>query len=113
MTRMPIFNHTTKHFCKSSNDVADCEVLPDLLEQINSNIEQVSGDGAYDTNESYDTITQRQAKAVVPPRSNAQIQQPNSSEIPAHLRDENLRRIHQIGRQLLVARKQISSTFFV
>ncbi len=82
----------------TTNDIADCEVLPDLLEQIDFNIEQVSGDGGYDTNESYDTITQRQAKAVIPPRSNAQIQQPNNSELPPHPRDENLRRIHQIGR---------------
>ncbi|BBD63882.1 transposase [Nostoc commune NIES-4072] len=83
----------------TTNDIADCEVLPDLLEQIDSNIEQVSGDGGYDTFNCYNTITQRQAKAVIPPRSNAQIQQPNNSELPPHQRDENLRRIHQIGRQ--------------
>ncbi len=33
----------------TTNDLADCEVLPDLLEQIDQPIEQVSGDGGYDT----------------------------------------------------------------
>ncbi|NJK53139.1 MAG: transposase [Leptolyngbyaceae cyanobacterium SU_3_3] len=35
----------------SSNDWADPEVLPDLLEQIEPEIEQVSADGAYDTSD--------------------------------------------------------------
>lgn len=34
----------------STNNVADWEVLPELLEQIEQEIEQVSGDGGYDTN---------------------------------------------------------------
>lgn len=83
----------------TTNDVADCEVLPDLLEQIEQEIEQVSGDGAYDTFNCYDTIALAGAIASIPPRSNAQIQQPSNSELPPHPRDENLRRIHQIGRQ--------------
>ena len=40
----------------TSNDMADCEVLPDLLEQVDQEIEQVSGDGGYDTFECYDAI---------------------------------------------------------
>jgi hypothetical protein len=83
----------------TTNDVADCEVLPDILEQIEQPIEQVSGDGGYDTFGCYDTIAKRGAKATIPPRSNAQIQQPINSELPPHPRDENLRRIHQIGHQ--------------
>lgn len=83
----------------TTNDIADCEVLPDLLEQINQEIEQVSGDGGYDTFNCYNTIAERGALATIPPRSNAQIQQPNNSELPPHPRDENLRRVHQIGRQ--------------
>lgn len=54
----------------TTNDVADCEVLSDLLEQIEQDIEQLSGDGSYDTNESYDAITAREALATIPPRSN-------------------------------------------
>lgn len=48
----------------TTNDIADCEVLPDILEQIKQPIEQVSGDGVYDTFDCYDTITERGAPAL-------------------------------------------------
>ncbi|MBD2448550.1 IS5 family transposase [Nostoc sp. FACHB-152] len=76
----------------TTNDMADCEVLPDILEQIDQPIEQVSGDGVYDTKGCYDTISQRGAKAIIPPCSNAKIQQRANSETQPHPRDENLRR---------------------
>lgn len=82
----------------TTNDVADCEVLPDLLEQIDSYIEQVSGDGGYDTFDCYDSVTGRGAKAIIPPRSsNAKIQQHGNCKALPHPRDENLRRVRQIG----------------
>ena len=81
----------------TTNDVADCEVLPDLLEQVDALIEQVSGDGGYDTFECYDTITERQAKAVIPPRTNAKIKQPNECKPLPHPRDESIRRVRQVG----------------
>ncbi|MBE9207778.1 IS5 family transposase [Nostoc sp. LEGE 06077] len=80
----------------TTNDVADCEVLPDILEQIVKPIEQVSGDGGYDTFGCYDTIAERGAKATIPPRSNAKIQQPDEMVQP-HPRDENLRYCNQVG----------------
>ncbi|YAF99059.1 MAG: IS5 family transposase (plasmid) [Nodularia sp. CChRGM 3473] len=83
----------------TTNDVADCEVLPEILEQIDQSIEQVSGDGGYDTKGCYDTISQRGAKAIIPPRSNAKIQQHSNTQAPPYPRDENLRRIHQVGRK--------------
>lgn len=83
----------------TTNDLADCEVLPDLLEQIDQPIEQVSGDGGYDTKGCYDTISQHGAKAIIPPRSNAKIQQHSNTQAQPYPRDENLRRIHQVGRK--------------
>jgi Transposase DDE domain len=53
----------------STNDWGDSEILPDQLEQIEGDIEQVSCDGAYDTSGCYDTITERGAEAVIPPRA--------------------------------------------
>ncbi|MBU7581983.1 MAG: IS5 family transposase [Nostoc sp. TH1S01] len=82
----------------TTNDMADCEVLPDKGEQIEQPIEQVSGDGGYDTKGCYDTISQRGAKAIIPPRSNAKMQQPHSHSQP-HPRDENLQRVNQVGRK--------------
>jgi IS5 family transposase len=83
----------------TTNDVGDCEVLPDILEQIEQPIEQVSGDGGYDTKGCYDTISQRGAKAIIPPRSNAKIQQRANTETQPHPRNENLRRVNEVGRQ--------------
>lgn len=83
----------------TTNDVADCEVLPDLLEQIEHPIAQLSGDGGYDTFDCYDAIAQRGATASIPPRSNAKIQQHGNRKAPPHPRDENLRSIHQVGRK--------------
>lgn len=83
----------------TTNDMADCEILPDLLEQIDSEIEQVSGDGGYDTKDCYDTITRRGAKAAIPPRSNAKIQQHGNSKALPYPRDENIRQVRQVGVQ--------------
>ncbi|BAB73851.1 transposase [Anabaena sp. FACHB-709] len=65
---------------------------------ISQPIEQVSGDGGYDTKGCYDTISQRGAKAIIPPLSNAKMQQPHPHSQP-HPRDENLRRVNQVGRK--------------
>lgn len=64
---------------------------------IPEDIEQVSGDGGYDTFDCYDAIDQRQAKGVIPPRKNAKIHQHGNRKAPPHPRDQNLRRIRQVG----------------
>lgn len=46
-------------FSLTTNDIADCEILLDLLERLAHEIEQVSGDGGYDTFDCYDTIAGR------------------------------------------------------
>ncbi len=83
----------------TTNDDHDCEVLPDLLNQIPQEVEQVSGDGAYDTFDCYDAIEQRQAKSGIPPRKDAKIHQHSNRKAPPHLRAQNLRRIRKVGRK--------------
>jgi hypothetical protein len=78
----------------------DCEILPDLLEPIEDDIERVSGDGAYDTSECYDTIRDRGAKPTIPPRKNAVIRQHGNCIAPSHPRDEALRYIRKHGRKM-------------
>jgi hypothetical protein len=56
----------------TTNDVADGEVLEDILEQIEDEIEQVSSDGAYDHRHCYDEIDARGAEAVIPPPQGCQ-----------------------------------------
>ena len=83
----------------TTNDYHDSQVLGDILDGVEEAIVQVSGDGAYDTNGCYERIQQRQAKAGIPPRKNAKIQQHGNCKAQPLLRDENLRAIRQIGRK--------------
>ncbi|WP_404800277.1 transposase [Amazonocrinis nigriterrae] len=52
---------------------------------------------APDTFDCYNTISQAGAKAVIPPRSNAKIQQRTNSNTKPHPKDENLLRVNQVG----------------
>ncbi|AFY71380.1 transposase, IS4 family [Thalassoporum mexicanum PCC 7367] len=82
----------------TSNQYHDGQILPELLNQIEDEIKQVSGDGAYDHRDCYDAISARQAQSVIPPRKNAKIWQHGNCKAPPHPRDQNLRRIRKVGR---------------
>lgn len=81
----------------TTNDYHDSEILPSLLDGIEGEIAQVSGDGAYDTFACHEAIAQRSAVATIPPRHDAQPCRPQE-ETPSHPRDQILQRIDQIGR---------------
>jgi Transposase DDE domain. len=83
----------------TTNTVSDGELLPELLNQVEAPIEQVSADGAYDTREVYEVLSVRGARAAIPPRKGAKIWQHGNSGRPPHARDENLRRIRHRGRK--------------
>ncbi|WNZ44071.1 transposase [Leptolyngbya boryana CZ1] len=74
-------------------------LLPELLDQIENDIDQVSGDGAYDQKQCYDAIRERKAKAAIPPRRGAKIWQHGNTKAERHNRDENLRRVRKVGRK--------------
>jgi Transposase DDE domain len=81
----------------TSNSISDGEILPDLLDQIPDEINQVSADGAYDRTYCYDAIDERGAIAAIPPRKDAKIWvHGNRSQTP-HPRDENVRAIRKQG----------------
>lgn len=73
----------------------DKTLLPDVLAQIEELIAQVSADKGYDYLTCYEAITERQARAVIPPRQGAVIW--DNGQMDA--RDANLRRIQQVGRE--------------
>lgn len=83
----------------TTNDFHDSTVLPDLLEATEADIEQVSADGAYDKRRCYNALTDRGAKATMPPQKNAKIWQHGNYKAPPHPRDENLRAIRKRGRK--------------
>jgi len=56
----------------TASRVHDSQQLPPLLEQIADPLEQVSGDGAYDTRACYEAVLQRGATPVFVPRRTAQ-----------------------------------------
>ena len=83
----------------TSNDLSDGQLLPALLDQIDGQIAQVSGDAAYDTRHCYQAIETRKARAAIPPRRGARIWQHGNSSDPPLTRDENLRCIRRLGRK--------------
>lgn len=83
----------------TTNDYHDSQVLGDILDGVEEQISQVSTDGAYDTKSCYEQIEQKGAKAVIPPRKNAKIQQHGNCKASPLIRDENLRAIRQMGRK--------------
>jgi len=80
--------------------VDDAEAGQQLLDNTPDPIEQVSGDGSYDKRKFYDHCAERQIQRIaVPPRRDAHIWQHGNSSKPPRPRDQNLRRIRQVGRQ--------------
>ena len=81
----------------TANHVGDAEVLPNLLDQIpaSEKIEAVYGDDAYDTKQCYQSITERGAEPIIPPRVNACIWK--SFQPYAHARNQVVILIQQVG----------------
>jgi hypothetical protein len=78
--------------------VTDAEMVPPLLGQVANPVASAAADGAYDRRSVYEALDRRGAKAVIPPRRDAKIRRHGNTSGPRLARDENLRRIRQIGR---------------
>ena len=83
----------------STNSFKDSQLLPDLLEQVDDELSQVSADGAYDSRNCYDAIREREARAAIPPQKRAKIWRHANTKAERLLRDENLREIRKKGRR--------------
>jgi hypothetical protein len=88
----------------TTNQVCDGEVLPDLLTQVQCPLAQVTGDGSYDQSQCYQALREYQEKqrhplrvTVAPQRGAALWHQAGEPKSPQ--RDENLKRIGEIGRR--------------
>jgi len=79
--------------------VADSRMLVELLPEADAPLSRVGGDGAYDREEAWAAIAERQAEALIPPRRNARIWRHGNRDGPRLQRDEHLRRIRQVGRR--------------
>lgn len=83
----------------STNNVSDDEAFGDLIDAIEQEIEQVSGDGAYDKRKCYDKIAARKANPTIPPRQDAVMWEDAPEGEQTHPRNQVLERIKQVGRQ--------------
>ena len=84
----------------TTNDFKDNEILPALMDQINSkNVAKVTGDGAYDDKKCFTWAEEKKIKAVFPPRRGAKIQQHGNSKKKPKTRDILIRGIAKLGRK--------------
>jgi hypothetical protein len=90
--------HEIRAAVVSEPGVTDEEAVPALLAQEEGPISGAGADGAYDRRTVYEALDRRGAQAVIPPRRDAKIQRHGNRSGPRLTRDENLRRIRQIGR---------------
>jgi hypothetical protein len=91
--------HAIQAALVSEPGVTDAEAVPDLREPVDNPLEAAEADGAYDQELVYDALERRGARAVIPPRRDAKIRRHGNTAGPRLDRDENLRRIRQIGRK--------------
>lgn len=80
--------------------VDDAEAGKQLVADTPGEIEQLSGDGGYDKAKFYQVCSDAQIERItIPPRRDAKIwQHGNTQQVPLP-RDQNLRRIRQVGRK--------------
>ena len=80
----------------TENNVHEKEKMPDLLARIEESIRQVSADTGYDYQTCYQAITDKDARAVIPPRRNGRVWDNGQMDD----RDDHLRRIAEVGRKV-------------
>jgi Transposase DDE domain len=78
--------------------VHDSQPLPALLDQLRDPIDQVSGDGAYDTRTCYEAVLQRQATPTFVPRRTARLGTAKDPTGWRAARNRILQQIHARGR---------------
>jgi Transposase DDE domain len=83
----------------TTNKFKDSQILPDLLKQIVAPIDQLNGDGSYDSHKTYEVIAALGARQVIPPRKDAVIAQHGNRKEPPLARDEVVRAIRKQGRK--------------
>lgn len=77
----------------TNKEVVDSRGLPKLLKQIETPVERVYADGAYDSRECYQAIYLRGARAVIPPRTGSVVWRDEYLTD----RNSNLRQVQKLG----------------
>ena len=82
----------------TTSGVHDSPHLPVLLEQVSGDVNQVSGDRAYDSGRCYEAILARDAVPTIPPRRKSRLSGAKDPPPFRAARDAVLRRIQEEGR---------------
>jgi Transposase DDE domain len=77
----------------TNKDVVDPRCLPGLLKQVDAAIENVYGDGAYDSRHCYRAIYKRKARPIIPPRQRSTLWEDDYLKD----RNKNLRGVRRLG----------------
>ena len=81
------------------NSTTDSQAGVEMLEELETQPDKVTGDGGYDRRKMYEACQDLAIDSVtIPPQRNAKIWQHGNSKKAPHPRDENLRYIRQHGR---------------
>jgi Transposase DDE domain len=83
----------------TTNDFKDNQLLPDLIDKISEDINQVSADGAYDAKNCYNKAREKFFFPAFPPRRGAKLHTHGNSLGPKDLRDKNIRDVRRLGRK--------------
>lgn len=82
----------------TENNCGDDKKLPELLDQYQGKVYQVSADGAYDSHDCFDDITRRGAVATIPPQPNSK-HKPKTQDQIKRARDKVVWEVQQKGRK--------------
>lgn len=83
----------------TENNGHDADQVDHLLNEIETPVESLVGDGAYDQWKVYETLTAQEIEPIIPPRRNAKIKQHGNSRESPLKRDEAIREIRRVGRK--------------
>lgn len=83
----------------SDNSFKDNQLYEDLVDSADEDIEQVSADGAYDSENCYQKSIKEGINLVAPPRKGARLKEHGNCSGPPHPRDIHLREIRKVGRK--------------
>ena len=77
----------------SGKELLDRHAVPGLLSQVEGRVSEVLGDGAYDYSVCYEAISERGARAIIPPKKRARLW----GKPHAGSRDANVKAMRRVG----------------
>lgn len=83
----------------TENDVDDASQLDPMLEQVDSPVEKIGADGAYDKSKCWDTLAWRKIQGNIPPREGAVYWTDEKGRLLNHQRNKILKQIDRWGKK--------------